>query len=70
MHIRRKNYHILLFLEYEYMLTLTELSLLMRGLKLLGSRLKVIDRDDKNLFMPLSSDCGLEAESTKAVSSW
>ena len=51
------------------MLTLTEFSLLMRGLKLLGSRLKVIDRDDKNLFMPLSSDCGLEAESTKAVSS-
>lgn len=37
-------------------LTFTELFLLMRGLKLLGSRRKVIPNSSKNLFMPFNSD--------------
>lgn len=39
--------------------TFTELSLLIRGLKLEGSRLNVIWSDSKNLFIPVSNDCGL-----------
>lgn len=41
-------------------LTLTELSLFIRGLKLFGSRRKVISRDSKNLFIPWSSVIGLK----------
>ena len=41
-------------------LTLTEFILLIRGLKLDGSRRKVISKDWRNLFMPVSRVWGLE----------
>ena len=41
-------------------LTLTEFNLLIRGLKLDGSRRKVISRDWRNLFMPVNRVWGLE----------
>ncbi len=40
--------------------TFTELSLFILGLKLLGSLLKVMPNDCRNLFIPFSKDCGLE----------
>lgn len=42
--------------------TLMELSLLMRGLKLFGSRLKVISSSDRKRFIPASRLWGLGAE--------
>ena len=41
-------------------LTLTEFNLLIRGLKLDGSRRKVISKDWRNLFMPVRRVWGLE----------
>lgn len=48
----------------EYMLTLTELSLLIRGRKLLGSLLNVMSRDSRKLFIPFNSDWGLKKQGT------
>lgn len=42
-------------------ITLTDWFLLIRGLKLLGSLLKVIPNSSKNLFIPFNKDCGLWA---------
>jgi hypothetical protein len=47
------------WLDEVWMFTLTECSLLILGLKLLGSLLNVISRDIKNLFIPCNNDCGL-----------
>lgn len=43
-------------------ITLMELSLLMRGLKLFGSLLNVISSSDRNLFIPANRLWGLETE--------
>jgi hypothetical protein len=41
--------------------TLTDSSLLILGLEFSGSRLNVIFRDFKNIFMPDKRDCGAVA---------
>lgn len=53
--------HIRAIVYENHLCTLTELFLLMRGLKLLGSRRKVIPNSSRNLFMPFNKDCGEKA---------
>jgi hypothetical protein len=43
-------------------LSLTELSLFTRGRKFVGSRRNVISSEARNLFIPVSSDCGLKTK--------